>query len=616
MNIRGPVILLACLSLLARADSSGATRNVADYRYFRALSIDLLGRPPTRAELTAFEQPQFSLEQWLDAHLEGPRYGERLRRIYMDLLRLELPTTYRFEPGTISLFPITVAGPTGAVQVYYRVGQRRADPAIDGRVCFTEDEIGVKLVAAGKPTLGTPKQISQKLLDDRTTLVKPWWLYADYKSADPKDRIGPEWAKRFPGFELALAMFDGPDGQPTAAIRVCKEETQVAAHGHVAGPSTASGTRKAPVESEFAKTHRGQLVSCMTSTGYKSSSECGCGVGLERCIPFGPPGFVMPMQTPLGSEEPFVSTPRPAWMWLEAWWSEEASHFLQDVFEHDRDTRTLLTGHSTIINGPLAQFYRFFASASCCGSFGPDMGLTEPESLFEPARVPELAPQKADEWVTVPDRGPHAAGLLTMPIFLTKYGTRRARGHVLYQVFECRDFISPNVKLTPSNEADLTKRPGCSSCHRSLEPRAAYFSRVAESDWTYLPQSTFPTSQPRCAASDPKAMTPACKAYYDPAFTTADHSFLRGAYAAPDHADAGPAALAATMVASPDFAPCVVKQVAQSLLGRTLTADDDAWKDSLAKLFVEHGYRMRPLVRAILTSPDYRAAARDTGGTL
>lgn len=34
--------------------------------------------------------------------------------------------------------------------------------------------------------------------------------------------------------------------------------------------------------------------------------------------------------------------------------------------------------------------------------------------------------------MTVADRGPHASGILTMPIFLAKYGSRRARAHVVY----------------------------------------------------------------------------------------------------------------------------------------------------------------------------------------
>src|SRR5439155_23183482 len=142
-------------------------------------------------------------------------------------------------------------------------------------------------------------------------------------------------------------------------------------------------------------------------------------------------------------------------------------------------------------------------------------------------------------------------------------------------------------------------------CHRRLGPLAAYFARIRDSDWTYLPPAQFPVSQPRCAAADPARMSGACRTFYDPAFTDARSAVLRGAYGAAAHADAGPRGLAAEVTASPEFAPCVVKNVAQGLLGRALTPDDDPWKAELARGLVAGGYRMRALVRAIVTSPRY-----------
>jgi hypothetical protein len=168
---------------------------------------------------------------------------------------------------------------------------------------------------------------------------------------------------------------------------------------------------------------------------------------------------------------------------------------------------------------------------------------------------------------------------------------------VLYSAFLCKDFVAGAVKLAPSDEPDLTKRPGCSTCHQTLEPMAAYFTRVAETDWTWLPAQLFPAAG--CAKA---ANSGLCKQIYDPAF-----HMLRGAYAAPAHVEAGPAGLAQQIVDAPEFAPCVVQNVAQALLGRQLEPEDDAWKTQLVKTFVDGGYRMRSLVRAIVTSPRYRA---------
>jgi hypothetical protein len=316
--------------------------------------------------------------------------------------------------------------------------------------------------------------------------------------------------------------------------------------------------------------------------------------------------FMLPTHTPLGEDAPFELTPQPAAAWDRLWWGEEAQHFLEDIFASDRDFREVLTSRATTVNGPLAQFYRFMASATCCGQ-GENLGFSQPEPLVEPGVVPDaLVPQDTATWMPVADRGPHASGILTMPVFLTKYGSRRARAHVLYNAFLCKDFVADTVKLAPSTEPDLTKRPGCSTCHQTLEPLAAYFSRIQESDWTYLPAAQFPMSLAKCAKADDKKVPGACKAYYDPAFTDDHHTTLRGAYAAPQHAEAGPSALAQDIITAPEFAPCVVQNVAEALLGRQLAPEDEAWKNSLTRVFVDGGYRLRALVKAVLTSPRYR----------
>lgn len=260
----------------------------------------------------------------------------------------------------------------------------------------------------------------------------------------------------------------------------------------------------------------------------------------------------------------------------------------------------MLASRQTQVNGPLAQFYRFLAGATCCGG-GADIGYSDPTPLVEPGAIPDtLVPEDTATWLTVADRGPHASGLLTMPIFLTKYGSRRARAHVVYNAFLCRDFVADAVKLEPSNEPDLTRRPGCSTCHQTLEPMASYFTRIMESDWTFLPADRFPMDDARCAKGKGG---PICKTIYDPAFDK-----LRGGYASVANAEAGPQGLASAIATSRELAPCVVQTVAQSLLGRALAPEDAAWKAELAKRFVDGGYRMRALVRAIVTSPRYRDA--------
>ena len=538
-----------------------------------------------------------------------------------DLLRLEVGPSFAYVPNPLVLRRHEVRGPSGPIYVYYRRGQRRFDPATDGELCFTPEETGQVYPNNAAP-IGVAHEVGQDVLDKRTVVVKPWWLYADYRSPQPTDRVGGDWARRFPGFALAPGLLVEPDGAtPTTEIRVCREEAQAMETGAVwvsgrppfkkGDPLPAGRGTPPPNDSGFARAHRGQAVSCLAGTGFQNSLECGCGVGLERCVPAAgfqnePPAFVLPTHTPLGAELPFEATPQPPGAWERLWWGEEAKHFLDKIFLEDRDFREVLTSRATVVNGPLAQFYRFFAGASCCGP-GADLGYTDPTPLVEPGAIPSaLVPEDTATWLPVADRGPAAAGLLTMPIFLTKYGSRRARAHVVYHAFLCRDFVADAVRLAPSTEPDLTKRPGCAACHQALEPLAAYFTRIAESDWTFLPADRFPLAHPRCAGANPPG---ACKALYDPAFST-----LRGGYASAAHAEAGPAGLAAELTRAPAFAGCVADNVARGLLGRALAPEDAAWTAELARAFVAGGYRMRPLVRAILTSPRYRDASRECVG--
>ncbi|MEO7732526.1 MAG: DUF1585 domain-containing protein [Kofleriaceae bacterium] len=615
--MRGSLLIVLLLGALLVAPESRAERRLPEYRYFRALSIDLAGRPPTRAELAAFEQPGFDLDAWIATHLGGAGYAERVRRIYMDVLRLEVGPSFAFVPNSLELRRHEVLGPAGPENVYFRRGQRRVDPATDGDFCLTADETGQQFPANAAP-IGGARPVTQAVLDARTVVVKPWWLYADYRAAVASDRVAPDWAKRFPGFAPVPGLLVEPDGKtPTTQVRVCREEAQTTETGAVyasgrAGvkkgePPPAGRLTQPPGDAGFARSNKGRAVSCLSGTGFQSSVECGCGIGLERCVPGAgfvnePPAFVLPTHTPLGGDAPFESTPQPAAAWERLWWSEEAKHFLDKILLDDRDFRELLTSRATVVNGPLAQFYRFFAGATCCGA-SADLGYGDPTPLVEPAAIPEaLVPEDTATWLAVADRGPYAAGILTMPIFLTKYGSRRARAHVVYSAFLCRDFVAEAVRLVPSSEPDLTRRPGCATCHQTLEPMAAYFTRVMESDWTYLPADKLPMAHPACTKA--KGQPGACKTIYDPAFPTT----LRGAYASQGNAEAGPAGLAAAIAGSPELAPCVAETVAGSLLGRPLAPEDAAWKAELAKTFVAGGYRMRALVKAIVTSPRYRDA--------
>jgi hypothetical protein len=642
--------LLALSALAAGAGESSATpspRALDDYRHFRITAIDLAGRMPTRAEVAAFERPDFDFDKWIDQELTGPGYVERMTRIYMDLLRLEPNITFSSQPA--QLFRQEIQGPDGKpVLVFYRNGQRRAREATDGDFCLSPDETGL-IVRSGAAAVGTPKKVSKPLLDRYTTLVKPWWLYKDYLSVNPSQRLGAGWTDVDPDYKLVDGLLTDSDGHPTTEVRVCREEAQTTQAGHVYAsgrtkppdaknepktpgekrakyrvklvdgkiPETtfAGGRLKpAPFDRPYATKHKGELLACDSRSALELATECGCGIGLERCLPNDGPNqgsaFFFPSHAPLGPALPLDSAKQQAQRWFPYWWSREAVHFLDDLFASDRDFREILTGHQTFVNGPLAQFYKSIQRGNCCG---PEMAfgmIEETEPLFDPKNVPaDLAPQDLGKWELVADRGPHAAGVLTLPMFLEKYASARARGAAIYNAFLCKSFVADDkTQLAPSTEPNLMIRPGCSTCHATLEPLAAYFARVEPGTFVFLPQASFPARTTACKKDKNGRMNGPCTSLYDVAFADDTGALLRSAYGSPAHADATPAGAAEEITRTPEFAACAVERVTSSFLGRPTTVDDAPLLRSLEGEFKNSGYRMRALVRALVHSPAYRSA--------
>ncbi len=595
-----------------------AARVLADYRFFRALSVDLQGRIPSVDEVAAFEDPKFDTDGWIDARLSGTAYAERVRQIYMDLLRLEVPTTFFVGRSMTVLRRQEILRVDGSTSyVYFRNGQRRQNVATDGAFCLTQADTGQMFPRTGAPT-GTAKAVTDAVLNAATVLVKPWWLYRDYAATSPSDRYdAATWATKYPLFRPTDTLLVEKNGHPTTSVRICKEEGQTAANGTVFKTGRTTTTTPVdrlvplPGDSVFAAYNPGKVIACGSDSAALSAADCGCGQGLERCLPgnsntFDPFAFVLPTRSPLGMDLPFDATTSTQAQWDRFWWSEEAKHFIDKVVEEDRDFRDLLTGKEGWINGPLAHFYRSMQGSTCC-DYGVYFGLTQPVNLFDTSAVPnDLQPQDTVSWRPIADRGTLASGILTMPAFLTKYGSRRARAHVLYNAFLCRQFVAETLELTPSTEPDLTKRSGCATCHSTLEPLSAYFARVRESDWMYLPESNFPTvEKSQCNRTSTNGV---CRAFYDPAFSSDAGATLYGGYTSAENVAAGPKGMGEYVVNHPDYAACVVSQVASSFLGRPLNDDDRGRKETWTNDLVSAGFRMKSLVRSIVKSDAYRTA--------
>jgi Protein of unknown function (DUF1585) len=640
-------VCLIAFVLSATGDAYAAPqggRSLAEYRHFRAAAIDLLGRMPNREDLAEFERPDFEMDRWIDKHLGEATYARRMTRVYMDLLRLEPNLTFGYMPW--QLYRYEVQGPDGPVYVYWRENERRAREETDMEFCLSSDEIG-QIVRVRAAPIGTPKPVSREAFERATVLVKPWWLYKDYRAHDPHERYGEGWAKPDPQYQVADSLLKEPDGKPTEQIRICREEAQAAETGHIYAsgrkrpPPPPKGEkpekakpgelppggryRPPPLDSAYAVQHKGEPVACASRLAIDMSIDCGCGTALERCLPAdgdgqGSSAFNLPNHEPLGESMPLDSARQPAQHWFPYWWSVEAVRFLDHLFASDADFREILTGKGTSVNGPLAQFYRTIQRSNCCKQELPFNMTEETEPLFDPAKAPaDLLPHDASVWKPVADRGPHAAGILTLPIFLEKFASARSRAAALYSAFLCKSFVSENAKLTPSTEPNLMFRPGCANCHATLEPLAAYFTRVEPSSFTYLPASFFPVKDANCKKDAKGKLISFCDAFYDPAFSDSAGALLRSAYGSPTHAEEGPAGMARDLVSSPDFASCAVDHVTASLLGRPTTPSDAALLESLTKAFTSSGYKMKSVVKGVLVSDAYKhanhlASAKEEGG--
>jgi hypothetical protein len=609
------------LALDARSAGPPAGRTLDDYRHFRITAIDLLGRMPTRDEIASFERPDFDFDRWIDGHLGGPAYVERLTRIYQDVLRLEPNQNFSVTPA--QLYRQEIKGADGKpVFVYFRENQRRTRPETDGEFCLSPDETGL-VVRARVQTTGTAKEVPAKVLSAYTVPVKPWWLYRDYRAPFPTQRFGTgEWPNPDPQYKPVDSLLK-EDGKDAIEVRVCREEAEGGANGHIyasgrtkpppKGDKPPGGrVRPLPLDRPYAVQHKGETVSCDSKLALDMSVDCGCGIGLERCIPgdniTGGAAFFFPNHMPLGPSDPLDDARQSALRWFPYWWSREAVRFLDYLFDQDRDFREVLTGKETLVNGPLAQFYRTIQRGNCCGPEAAFGMLEETEPLFDPANVPQdLEPSDVSTWKLVANRGAHAAGLLTMPMFLEKYASARARGAALYNDFLCKSFIAENQQLMASTEPNLMVRPGCKTCHATLEPLAAYFARVEPGNFVFLPQAQFPVHDAACKLDKNGKLNGQCNALYDMAFVDAKQgATLRSAYGSPEHADQTPAGAGHDITAMPEFAQCAVQRVTSSFLGRAVTADDDALMQTLTAEFTKGGYRMRALVRAIVRSDAYR----------
>lgn len=319
-------------------------------------------------------------------------------------------------------------------------------------------------------------------------------------------------------------------------------------------------------------------------------SSCGCGPNLRWC------GTGQTNRTVLESM------------------GEQLDSLVRDMVLQSRSYASLFEEQRARVNGPLAHYWRHQTQVGA-------VLRNEPAPM--PARaLPELGFDREDKWVEA-DLGEHMAGALTMPAFLLKFQTNRARANQFYTKFLCQPFQPPAGGITTDEEAgrtepDLQKRAGCKYCHGQLEPAASHWGRWRERSAGYLAPEDFPAFRAECAecARTGTQCSRQCRQHYV-VEGTQDESIQPYAgyldaylWRAPKHepnVERGPALLASKGFASGQLTECVARRSAERLLGRELTgAEEDELLPELVRRFASSEYRYADLILAIVTSDVYR----------
>ncbi len=278
--------------------------------------------------------------------------------------------------------------------------------------------------------------------------------------------------------------------------------------------------------------------------------------------------------------------------------NREPLEIVASVVGRDEDYATVFTTRRGMANGPLAFMNRRQAER---------MGEIE----FSPSAPPEALPDVPLDDLTWHEyqRGPQHRGVLTTPVFLARFPTRRARVNRFRSVFLCRPF-EPAPGSTPpppdhpcNREANLARRCGCNECHSIIEPLGAAWGRWSERGTRYFNPVDFPVRDLACRTCQSGPCSARCRFYLGDTF----EGFANRTNEEIRQVADGPSDLVNRALADGSFQSCTARTAWGRLLNRPMSAAETACVlPSLVRDFESHGRSYRALIRALVTSPAYR----------
>jgi hypothetical protein len=326
--------------------------------------------------------------------------------------------------------------------------------------------------------------------------------------------------------------------------------------------------------------------------GQRLDRSCGCGPDGVYCAPF------------TGDN---ARPSRTVAALLDAL-NREPLELIASVVERDEDYATILTTRRGLANGPLAFMNRYQTAR---------MGELDFTPSAPPGDLPALAPGDPS-WHEYP-RSPEHSGVLTTPVFLARFATRRARVNRFLTAFLCRPFVPREGPLPAPDDAchrepNLARRCGCSECHAVIEPFGAAWGRWGERGTAYLAPDRFPSFDFGCSTCLGADCPSRCRHYVVSTLASSREpmagtlqSYVDRTTAETCRIDAGPRALVADGLATGELQSCAARTLWERLLNRPMSeAETVAVLPALAREFEAGGRNYRALVRAVVTSAAYR----------
>jgi hypothetical protein len=546
--------------------SSAAKAKQAAVKYYRRLSLDLRGFLPSVKEVQAVAQAGKVTDTQIKAMLNSNSFVGRIREYHKDLLGMNI-TDLRLQGGVRNV-PYVRVDDKGKFVSYREKNTVMLD---EGTQTRRVQKRGANIGCLNEPAKydKTTGLILCKIQGSNTykTCIQAY-----------RDRLAGKKNIAQEGYVMVRPYWDK---DPSYKVKVCGLTAQT----------------HRDIKYSYSKTNT-QSYHCTTNANiltYKKFHPvlCGCGPNLQWCFRSGdtiPKRGYRSMNTEV----------------LQAM-VEQTLRVVDKVIRGNRPYTEVLTSATAEVNGPLSHFVNINPKAANRIALPSAAELT----------VPKLPFYEMTKWSTF-KQGTRQAGILTLPFYLLKYATNRARLHRFYNAFLCQYFVPPAGGLpSPDDkchtEPNLMKRCGCKFCHQTIEPGAAHWGRWLESAWFPILEKSYPKYSAYCAGPKGKN-TGYCKNLYmvDPKHTSEEKykgQLMAYVFSTPvmqANITKGPAELVKKHIADGSIASCTVKKMWSWFVGQDIQKSQTALLQRLTKTFVNSKYNTKTLVQAIVTSNEYR----------